>query len=258
MNLNTPVFLGNSLQNMLIFIGIVLAAAVIGKIVEIIFDKVLKHLVRKTETEFDDIIIEEIGKVIFHILVVVGIFAGSLFLTLEPNIKNYFIRFIKILFIIIIIRFLLSFWDSIVKRLINPIVEKSENDINDLILPVISRTVRIIIIIMGLIMVLSDLGFNVLSFVAGLGIMGMALALASKDFVANLFGAFSVYSDQMFNISDKIKVKGEEGKVIEIGLRSTKIKKEDGIVVIIPNSLMTSNPVTNFTYKKNRKKKTKK
>jgi len=83
--------------------------------------------------------------------------------------------------------------------------------------------------------------------------MGMAIALASKDFVANIFGAFSIYSDRMFNIGDRIKVKGEEGVVTAIGLRSTKIKSDNGSIVILPSSLMTNNPVTNIKLKKKSK-----
>lgn len=255
MGIMSNVYLGNSLYKYLLYIGIILGGVVVGKIVEFIIDKVLKKLAKKTKSKYDDIVIAELDKVIFNFIVVMGVYFAAFALNLSDAARGYYVKFIKILFIFVLTKFLLSFWQSIVDKLLKPVVAKTENDMDDIILPVLSKTVRVLIIIMSVIMVLSDLGFNVFSFVAGLGIIGMAIALASKDFVANIFGAFSIYSDKMFKIDDTIKVKGEEGKVIEIGLRSVKILKDDGSVVILPGSLMTKSPVQNKDYGKKSKKK---
>ena len=245
MDLNTPIFLGNTWQSVIIFVAVILAATVIGKIIEIIFKRIFHKLMKKTKNKFDDIIVEEVGHIIFHLMLVAGIYGASLTLTLTDTIRIYYGKFIKILIIFIVTRFLLSFWNSVLTKVIHPKVKATENDLDDLLLPALSKTLKGLIVVMAALVVMSDLGFNVLSFVAGLGIGGLALAMASKDFVANLFGAFSIYSDRMFKIGDRIKVKGVEGKVVDIGLRSIRLKQKDGTTIIVPNSLMTTNPVEN-------------
>lgn len=246
-------FLGNSLLDYGIFMGIVIASVVIGKFIELVFESIVSRVAKRTKSAIDDVVIEEVGKVIFHVFIVIGVYIGSLTLTFSETISRYFATFIKIVIVFILVRFLLSLWGGLLDKVIHPMVKKSENEMDDVILPVINKTIRVLIVIMAVLMVMSELGFNVLSFVAGLGIGGLALAMASKDFVANIFGAFSIYSDKMYSIGDKIKVKGEEGEVIEIGLRSTKLTKPDGTIVILPNSLMTSNPVLNISEKKKKR-----
>ena len=89
--------------------------------------------------------------------------------------------------------------------------------------------------------------------IAGLGITGLALALAAKDSVSNIFGAVSIIIDQPFNVGDWIIVDDVEGEVITIGLRTTMIRTGNDTIVTMPNSNITNSPVENFTMRRFRR-----
>ena len=89
--------------------------------------------------------------------------------------------------------------------------------------------------------------------VAGLGVAGMAFALAAKDSLSNLFGGFTIFTDKPFSLKDRIKIGGFDGSVTEIGLRSTRLKTLDGRIVTIPNSKISDNSVENISSEPSRK-----
>jgi MscS family membrane protein len=102
------------------------------------------------------------------------------------------------------------------------------------------------VLAIGLVAVLADLGYPVASLVAGLGIGGLALALAAQKTVENLFGAFSISVDQPFSVGDFISVDGTQGEVLAVGLRSTRIRTPDRTVVTIPNGKLADMKVETY------------
>jgi MscS family membrane protein len=88
---------------------------------------------------------------------------------------------------------------------------------------------------------------------AGLGVAGMAFALAAKDSLANMFGGFTIFTDKPFGLKDRIKVAGFDGAVTEIGLRSTRLQTLDGRMVTIPNSEISDTAVENVSSEPSRK-----
>jgi len=100
---------------------------------------------------------------------------------------------------------------------------------------------------------LNNAGYNVGALLAGLGIGGIALAMAAKDTVANMFGGLTIFIDQPFKIKDRIKIGGYDGVVEEIGIRSSRIRTLEGRLVTIPNHKFTDNFVENVSSEPNRK-----
>ena len=86
-------------------------------------------------------------------------------------------------------------------------------------------------------MILSDLGFNVTALIAGLGIGGLAIGLAAKDFASNLFGGIVLIMDKPFTVGNKIEIIGKKGVVRHITLRYTRLEAEDGTKIVIPNPI---------------------
>lgn len=118
----------------------------------------------------------------------------------------------------------------------------------------VAEAVGRLAVALGGIFVLAGLvGLNLNGMIAGLGITGLALALAAKDSVANIFGAISIIIDQPFNVGDWIIVEGVEGEVISIGLRTTMIRTGNDTIVTMPNSNITNSPVENFTMRRFRR-----
>jgi MscS family membrane protein len=114
-------------------------------------------------------------------------------------------------------------------------------------IPLIKRTIASFFVVFSVLVVLESLGFEVKTFLTGLGIGGLAFALAAQDTIANLFGSFVVVMDQPFYVGESIRILGHEGTVEEIGLRSTRLRTAQRTQIVIPNKTVAAEVITNFT-----------
>jgi len=112
---------------------------------------------------------------------------------------------------------------------------------------------RVAVVLIGAFVIAGYAGVDLNGLIAGLGITGLALALAAKDSVSNIFGAISILIDQPFNVGDWIIVDGVEGEVINIGLRTTLIRTSADTMITVPNSNMVNSPVENFSKRRFRR-----
>jgi MscS family membrane protein len=128
---------------------------------------------------------------------------------------------------------------------------KADKTFNELLVPLISKSLKIFILIMGVLVTLDNVGFNIRTLLAGVSISGLALGLAAQDTVGNLFGAAAVFVDKPFKIGDFIRMADGEGTVEEIGLRSTRIRNPDGHIITVPNKTMGNATITNITRRPN-------
>lgn len=110
----------------------------------------------------------------------------------------------------------------------------------------VESLLRFLIIALGAVFIADALGFNLTSLIAGLGISGLALALAAKDTISNLFGATTVLLDRPFKVGDWVIVDSVEGEVMEISLRTTLIRTAADTVVTVPNANLVNTPIENF------------
>ncbi len=123
---------------------------------------------------------------------------------------------------------------------------KTESTIDDQLAPFATKSLKIVTIILGFLIILQSFGLNVMSLLAGLGLGGLALALAAQDTAANLFGSITILLDQPFKIGDVIKVKDIEGSVEEIGFRSTRVRTFYNSLITIPNATMAKENIDNL------------
>ena len=110
----------------------------------------------------------------------------------------------------------------------------------------VESVLRFCIVIFGSVFIADALNFDLTTMVAGLGITGLALALAAKDSIANVFGAVTVLLDRPFRVGDWVLISGAEGEVINISLRTTLLRTSMDTIVSIPNANLTSKPIENF------------
>ena len=130
---------------------------------------------------------------------------------------------------------------------------KDDKNLNATLLHMTYKVVRVLIWIIIGCMILSDLGYDVSAIFAGLGLGGVAIALAAQDTVSNLFGCVVVLLDKPFEINDWIQTPDVEGIVEEISFRSTRIRTFQNALVSVPNSELASSLITNWTQMKKRK-----
>lgn len=130
----------------------------------------------------------------------------------------------------------------------------TESKMDDQLVPFLKETVKVVISILAFFFILGAVfKVNVASLIAGLGIGGLAIALAAKESLENLLGSFTIFFDKPFLIGDLIKVGNIEGKVENIGFRSTRIRTADKSFVTVPNKKLIDNELDNFSLRTQRR-----
>ncbi len=124
--------------------------------------------------------------------------------------------------------------------------EATESKMDDQVLPVIERSISVMIVVGTLFYVLSKLNVNVTALIAGLSIGGIALALAAQDTVKNLIGSVMIFMDKPFQVGDFVEIGGQFGSVVEVGFRSTRIMTKDSSVLSIPNGQVANMNLRNL------------
>jgi MscS family membrane protein len=114
-------------------------------------------------------------------------------------------------------------------------------------MPLIKKTLFVAAVVLALLVIAQSLGWPVMGLLGAAGIGGLAFALAAQDTIANLFGSFVVVMDHPFRVGDVVRIGTAEGRVEDIGLRSTKIRTAARTLIVIPNKTVASESITNFT-----------
>lgn len=137
------------------------------------------------------------------------------------------------------------------------ITKSSANKFDDVLIPMLKTTFKVIILSLGILLITHNLSFDVAGLLAGFGIGGVAVAFAAKDTIANLFGSVTVLIDRPFQMGDYVLLeKNLEGTIEQVGFRSTRIRTPYNSLVTLPNSLLANMPIDNYGMRKVRRYKT--
>jgi MscS family membrane protein len=213
--------------------------------------RVLPRLARRTPTEFDDQFLEVSGGVVRWLVVLITLYFATNRLTFASAELKAFLTdayFVVALFLVVRIVFkLIDLADELGRQ--RAAEAGREGELEPLIV-LLTRVGRVMVIILGLIGLLSYFGVNVTGFATVLGLSGLAISLAAQDTIADAIAGFIVLVDQPFRIGDRIEIQGEGtwGDVVDIGLRTTRIRTRDNRMVIVPNSTISKNQVINYSY----------
>ncbi len=246
-------FFGNTLLQYLIFFGIISGAIVIGKIAYYLIKNFVKVLTKKTQTVADDMLIEVCEHPGIFLIFIVGFYIAYKTLTLTEDIEHTFFNIVLVMLIINLTWFFTRLIDGLIKYYLVPFSQKTQTDLDDALIPILRRMSKIVLILIAAIIVLDKFGYNVASLVAGLGIGGLAVALAAQETLSNVFGGVTILTDKPFSLGDRIKVSGNDGFVKEIGMRSTKIRTLDGSELVVPNATIAKEIIENVTREKARR-----
>lgn len=246
-------FYNNTITEWAISLSIILGSIIIGKIVFWISNKFLKKITAKSKFKLDDIIIDMVEEPVVLAIAIAGIWIGLERLHFPMGLDIWLNKIYHILVAVNVTWFVTRFIDAIIREYIVPFAEKSNTDLDNQIIPIIQKGVRTIIWSVGLIMALNNAGYDVGALIAGLGIGGLALAMAAKETVSNMFGGLMVFTVKSFKIGDRIKINGFDGFITEISFQVTRMKTMEGRLVTIPNSLFIGNMVENVSAEPSRK-----
>lgn len=166
-------------------------------------------------------------------------------LELPVRLDKYLMIGVQILLSVNVVRMVYIAMDAL-GEVLKDYTAKTPSTLDDHLAPLAVKSAKVIVIILGILIVLQNFGVNVMSLLAGLGLGGLALALAAQDAAANLIGSVMIILDRPFTIGDAVKVGDVEGTIEAIGFRSTRIRTVYNSLVTIPNSTMAKDKIDNM------------
>ena len=253
--LNQDLF-GVSMGKVGLFFFIIFITFIIKFVFLYVFDKKITTLVRKTKTELDDLLVNAIRNPLGYLILLQGFYLAILSLQLEKMGQFEIASIIHSVYILsisfIMLYFIFKIIDVIAYYLYNQ-AKKSESTLDDQLVPLLVKSLRILVVTVGILFILQNFGYNVTSLLAGLGIGGLAFALAAQNTVSNLFGSITIFSDKPFQLGDWIQVGDIEGTVEDVGFRTTRVRRFDQAVVTVPNSQFINTGVVNYSAMKKRR-----
>ncbi|MFQ5721934.1 MAG: mechanosensitive ion channel family protein [Candidatus Aminicenantales bacterium] len=227
------------------FLMIVIISFLLALLAKLIVKKVLKPLAKKTKTKIDDLIIKSLSSLIFYIIFLLG---------LKVSIQHF--EFKTTIFHSLIDSFLIFIVSLLIIRIINEFAlqwmkewkAKTRTTADERLIPFLQKIIKAVVIILAVIFIFNAWRINISPLLATAGIAGLAIGLAVKDSLSNILGGLQLVLDRTFKVGDKVQLEsGETGVILDIGLRSTKLKTYDNEVIYIPNGYLANAKIKNFT-----------
>ena len=220
----------------------------VAKIIDYTFRFWLKKWAEKTETKFDDLLLELIRGPIKIIAFVIFLFIGLDLYDWPPLLEGILDKGFRIIFAFSITYTALKAVDMMMNYWKERSAGTEDVHLDAHLFPIVSKTVKVFIITVAILVMWQNLSEKpITAILASLSIGGLAIGLAAQDTLANFFGAVVVFVDKPFRIGDTIKLSEVEGVVESIGLRSTRVRNPLGHLITVPNKTMGNANITNIT-----------
>jgi MscS family membrane protein len=247
--LRQPVF-GNPIWKYLAFTLYVLLAWLASRLVDFLFQRVIKRWTARTETTLDDLLVELMHGPVKVITFVILLHVGLNVFAWPDWVAKYLSKGLKLVVAWSITYMAVKAVDVLMQHLKNRAKEE-DRTFDAQVLPVISKTLKIFLVLVAVLVTAQNLDFNITGILASLSIGGLALGLAAQDTLANLFGAIAIFADKPFRVGERIRLEAIDGTVERIGLRSTCIRNLDGHLVAVPNKTVGNATITNVSRRPN-------
>jgi len=246
-------YYNNTIFEWVIALLLIIATIVFAKMLYLVAGSFLKKLTKKTKNEFDDLLVDMLEEPMVFALIILGVWYALQTLNLTTMAESIISRAYYILIIFDAAWLLSRLMDAVVKKYIRPFVSQTDSKLDDQLLPLLRKGIKVSIWIVAILVALNNAGYNVGALLASLGIGGLAFALAAKDTIANLFGSFTIFIDKPFEVGDRIIVQGYDGIVSEVDIRSTRLRTLNGPLITLANSEVADSAIENVTSEPSRK-----
>lgn len=235
---------GNTWQHYAIAGTLLVVFYVLRRVVTLWIFGFLKKLASRTRTTFDDKLFPALESPVATFIALLGVFAALKVLKLSESGD-------QVLRVAMTVSFSLCFFWALLRTLsafldhLQEIATAKKSGVAAF-MPWIKKTLVTVFVVFAVLMIAQSMGANVKAFLAGLGLGGLAFALAAQDTIANLFGSVVVAIDQPFKLGDTVQIGAHQGAVEDIGLRSTKLRRPDKSLVILPNKTVAAEAIINL------------
>ena len=256
-SINSYMILGNSILHIASFFLFILISFLFGRVLYWFFKTKSKRWQEDQEFSLNKTVWNVLYKPVVIVLVLGMVYFAFGVLKIPVQAQLWVTKFFTITISLLVTFALANVYEKVVLYSLEQFAKKSDTDVDKHILPIVISGGRVIIITLGVMIGMSNAGYNIMSLVAGLGVGGIALAMAARESISHMFGGISIYADKPFRVGDFIVVDNEQdlwGEVIAIGMRSTRVKTNEDTMLVIPNSIIGNQSIINISAFKPRRR----
>ncbi|MFH1277252.1 MAG: mechanosensitive ion channel family protein [Candidatus Eisenbacteria bacterium] len=240
---------GMTVGDGVLLIVCILTAQVVRKLFQNYVVKRLIRLSSKTGSEVDDELVRAIEKPVGFLILLAGLHVGLSLVGLprEPIDIRRFFEVLLLLLVTVDVAWLFMRLADVLALFLQGIAIRTDSALDDQLVPLIRKSIKVGVAILAFVLIVQNLGYQVTGLLAGLGIGGLAIALAAQSTLANLFGSVTIILDRPFRVGETIQGDGFTGVVEEIGLRSSRIRTFEQTLVTVPNANLANMTVDNWS-----------
>ena len=236
---------GNKLWRIIVLFGIILAAFLVGKIAKYILQKSATSL-EKRDRPVASVTLNAIARGVIFLSAAVGIAIGLTALEMKATVAEA-CDTLRAILLTIGVGYMLYWLVEVPSTWFARMAEKTESKLDNMLAPIVRKSLRVTVVLLVLVQIAQILSDKpITSVIAGIGIGGLAVALAAQDTIKNFFGSLVLFVDKPFELGDRIVIDGHDGPVEEVGFRSTKMRTLEGHLVTIPNGELANKTIQNI------------
>lgn len=237
-------------RDLLVGLAILLAAVLLSRLSRIFLAFVQRRLVKRTETQLDDVIVQATAVSLRLAIMVGGLDLALRQVSTIPDAwRGGINQAFFMLYILVIYLFLFRLIGGVVYWYGREVADKTETELDDRFLHLFRRLALVVLTVVVIVTVMGRFGIEVSALVTTLGIGSLAIALAAQETLGDMISGFTIMIDQPFQVGDRVEILDIDtwGDVIDIGLRSTRILTRDNRTVSVPNSVIGKGLVVNYS-----------
>jgi|GEM_PF-161377 MscS family membrane protein len=241
---HTLLVAGNEVWRIILLFGAILGSLVVSRLVR----RTMQHSSDRLEKRRPIVasFINSLGKSLVSLVLWLGVWVSFHWLVLDNVVEGIVDAVLGVLFVLAVAHVLYRLVDA-VDVWIHNFASKTETKLDDMLAPLVRRSLRTTIVILALVQIASILSDEPpTSIIAGLGVASIAIGLAAQDTIKNIFGSVMLLTDRPFEVGDRVVVDGHDGPVESIGFRSTRIRTLEGHVVTVPNGELANKTIQNI------------
>ncbi len=263
-------FVGNTLVQWLGLLGVLLGSFIVGKIVSFVLGRQGKRLEQREKVYLLAATLRSLAGPAGLLILAGGLYAASIFMNLTyiqivtkevvdeagrtvtetdsqtKTLLPFWLNICRTVAVLAATWFIFKLVD-VIEFFLKKWTSRTETTLDDQLVPLVRKTLRVFVVIVALLFIAQNIfEWNIGALVAGLGIGGLAFALAAKDMLANLFGSATIFADRPFAMGERVKIGEHDGLIEEVGFRSTRIRTLAGHLVTIPNATVANEMIENI------------
>lgn len=237
------IFLGNTIRDWLVSLAIVFGSVLIARLLRSIVISRIREAAKQTKTSFDDFLVRVLQRSVMPFLYILAVYYGIRYLTISQKLSGILHKALMAVAVFFVIRIISDMLSYSFQRFANK-ENGSPSQVNQA--RGILLIFKVILWVLGAIFLIDNYGYNITTIIAGLGIGGIAIALAAQAVLGDLFSYLVIFFDKPFEIGDFIIIGDKMGTVEFIGIKTTRLRALSGEQLVMSNTDLTNSRVQNF------------